>query len=227
MKRIHVAGVCIAVVLACGGVATAQASAKQFVWKVNGATLGAGARAFVARALGAQVLTTTFLGVKYEVSCAGVRAIKGEIIGGRPGTSAETFEYSKCTVTKPAGCKIPGEKITTKPLKDEIVEGVGASGGKLLLLFAPAVGEVFAEPRLEGGFLCLALTIEGSVLAEVIPMEREEPVLKLKFEPAEGTSYKNAKGEVKVAGLTVKGGAAHLLGEVDIELNPVEKFGVF
>ncbi|HYM44854.1 MAG TPA: hypothetical protein VES65_01665 [Solirubrobacteraceae bacterium] len=225
MKRL---GLCLATVLALSGIAVAQASAMEFIWKVNGAKLEAGKeKELTSKAKGAQTLKATVLGVKVEIKCTEVSTAGAKIVGGTPGTSTETVEYKKCIVVKPAECKIKGETISTKPLVDEIVEGVGASAGKGLILFKPKEGEIFAEPKLEGGFFCLSLAVKGSVLAEANPQKEEVETGVLKFEPAESKKYKNSKNEEKSAGLTISGNASTVTGEVETKLNPVEKFGVF
>ncbi|HEV3320083.1 MAG TPA: hypothetical protein VG053_10235 [Solirubrobacteraceae bacterium] len=228
MKHAKVLGLCLAALFAMSGLVAAQASAIEFAWHVNGSKLETGQeKTLTSKAKSAQVLKTTVIGVKVEIKCTEVSTAGAKIIGGVPGTSTETVEYKSCTVAKPSGCTIKGGTITTKPLKDEIVEGVGTSAGKALVLFAPVAGKVFAEPKLEGGFLCLSLAVEGSVLAEAIPQKEEVEAGVLKFEPANGKEAKNSKGETTKDGLTVSGGAATVTGEVETKLSPVEKFGVF
>ncbi|HKT83628.1 MAG TPA: hypothetical protein VJQ84_07305 [Solirubrobacterales bacterium] len=59
--------------------------------------------------------------------------------------AAKALTYESCTVSKPAGCEIPGKKVVTKELQAVIEEsktlGVGAK-------FTPS-GETFAEITLE------------------------------------------------------------------------------
>ena len=228
MKRTKVLGLCLVAVFAMSGLVVAQASAIEFVWKVNGSKLETGKeKTLTSKAKTAQVLKASLAGVAVEISCTTVSTTGAKIIGGLPGTSTETVEYKGCTVAKPAGCKVKGEAITTNPLKDEIVEGVGASAGKALLLFAPVSGTTFAEPKLEGGFLCLSVAVKGSVLAEAVPQKEEVETGVLKFEPANGKESKGSKGEARKDGLTVGGNAATVTGEVETKLSPVEKFGVF
>lgn len=226
-RRLRILLVSLLAVFAFSAVAVAQASAIEFVWKAGGKTLESGEKELSSKAKTSQVLKTSVAGVKVEITCKEVATPGGKIIGGKPGTSSETVEYKGCTVQKPSGCKIKEEKITTKPLKDEIVEGVGASAGKVLILFTPKEGETFAEPKLEGGFLCFSLAVKGSVLAEGNPQKEEATTDTLKFEPAEGKKYKSSKGEEKSAGLTVSGNAATNSGEVETKLVSGEKFGAF
>jgi DsbC/DsbD-like thiol-disulfide interchange protein len=228
MKRTKVLGLCLVAVFAMSGLVAAQASAMEFAWHVNGSKLEAGKeKALTSKAKGAQVLKTAVIGIKVEISCAEASTAGAKIIGGIPGTSTETVEYKGCTVAKPSGCKVKGGTITTNPLKDEIVEGVGTSAGKALVLFAPVTGKVFAEPKLEGGFTCLSLAVEGSVLAEANPQLQEVTTGVLKFEPANGKESKNSKGVTNKDGLTVSGNAATVTGEVETTLSPAETFGVF
>jgi hypothetical protein len=227
-RTIKMLGACVLAALALSAVAAAQASAIEFIYKVNGAKLEAGKeKELVSKAKGNQVLKTTVLGVATEITCTGVSTAGAKIIGGKPGTSTETVKYSGCTVNKPSGCKVKEGTITTNPLKNEVVEGVGASAGKALVLFKPVSGETFAEPKLEGGFLCPSLAVKGSVLAEPLPQKSEVAVGALKFEPAESKKFKNSKGEELAAGLKVGSSAATVTGEDETELSTKEKFGIF
>lgn len=228
VRSTKVVVLCVVALFALSGIGVAQASAIEFVWKVNGKTLGSKEeKELTTKAKTTQVLKTSVLGVAVEIKCTEVKTAGAKIIGGTPGTSSETVEYTGCTVAKPSGCKIKGEAITTKALKDEIVEGVGASKGKALILFTPKEGETFAEPKLEGGLLCLSVAVKGSVLAEPLPQKEEATTGVLKFEPAEGKKYINSKKEEKAAGLKVGSSTATDSGEVEIKLKPEEKFGVF
>jgi hypothetical protein len=216
-----------AAALAMTAVAAAQASAIEFVYRVNGAKLEAGKeRELVSKAATSQVLKASPLGISTEITCTTVETSGAKIKGGKPGTSTETVHYSGCTVQKPSSCKVAEGKITTNPLIDEIVEGVGASAGKAEVLLKPASGETFAEPKLEG-FLCPSLAVDGSILAEALPQKEEVVAGSLKFEPAEKGKYKNSKGEELSAGLKVAGKAATTTGTVTTELSTKEKFGIF
>jgi hypothetical protein len=227
MQRTKVLGLCLVALFAMSGLVAAQASAIEFLWHVNGSKLTSGEKSLTSKALGAQVLKTTVFGTKVEIKCTEASTAGAKIIGGLPGTSTETVEYKSCTVAKPSGCTIKNGTITTNPLKDEIVEGLGTSAGKALVLFSPVTGKVFAEPKLEGGFLCFSLAVEGSVLAEAIPQKEEAETGVLKFEPANGKESKGSGGEARKDGLVVSGNAATVTGEVLTKLNPVEKFGIF
>lgn len=229
INRTKVLGLCLVALFAMSGFAAAQASAIEFAWHVNGSKLEAGQeKELTTKAKTNQVLKGEVLFVKVEITCKEVKAAAGaKIIGGVPGTSSETVEYSGCTVQSPSGCTIKGGTITTKPLKDEIVEGVGSSAGKALLLLTPKEGTTFAEPKLEGGFFCQTVAVKGSVLAEANPQGTEVTTGVLKFEPANGKEYKNSKKETKKAGLTAGGNPSTVSGEVEAELKPSEKFGAF
>ncbi len=227
-RRVKVLSYCLVGVFALSGVAAAQASAIEFIWKVKGAKLEEKAeKELVSKAKTTQIFKTKVLGQEGEVQCTGVKTAGAKIIGGTPGTSSETVEYSGCTAPKPSGCKVKGGTVTTKALKDEIVEGVGGSKEKALILFTPKEGETFAEVKEEGGLLCLTVTVKGSVLAEAIPQKEEAKVGVLKFEPAESKKYKNFKKEEKSAGLKVGSEASTTTGEVETSLASEEVFGVF
>jgi hypothetical protein len=224
MRHVKLVGLCLAAVFALSGLAAAQASAVEFAWHVNGSTFGSGSETELqSSAKTNQVLKATVLGVAVEITCTKVATPGAEIIGGIPGTSSETVHYTGCTVQKPSGCKIKEEKITTNPLTDEIVEGVGASAGKPLILFKPTTGTVFAEPKLSG-FFCLSVKVEGSLLAEPIPDEEEGTSGALKFEPAESRHYKTSAGSEGSAGLNNSG---TVKGEVEVSLVSGASFGVF
>jgi hypothetical protein len=225
MRHVKLVGLCLAAVFALSGLAAGQALAQpEFAWHVGGNVFGSGSETELqSSAKTNQVLKATVLGIKVEITCTTVATPGAEIIGGVPGTSSETVHYTHCTVQKPSGCKIKEEKITTNPLTDEIVEGVGASAGKPLILFRPTSGNVFAEPKLSG-FFCLSVPVEGTVLAEPIPDEEEGTSGALKFEPAESKHYKNSAGEEKSAGLSNSGTVS---GEVEVSLVSGESFGVF
>jgi len=225
-RSLKMIGALAAVALASSAVAAAQASAIEFVYKVNGKALE-GEKELVSKASTNQVLKTTVLGVASEITCTTVETPGAKIKGGKPGTSTETVHYSGCTVQKPSGCKVKEGKITTNPLVDEIVEGVGASAGKAEVLFHPESGETFAEPKLEGGLQCPSLAVKGSILAEAVPQKEEAVAGSLKFEAAEKDKYKNSKGEEKSAGLKVGSSAATTTGTVQTELSTKEKFGIF
>ena len=228
MRHTRAVGILAAALLVVSGVAAAQASAIEFLWKVNGKTLETGQeKTLTSKAKGSQILKASVIGVKSEITCTEVSTSGAKIKGGKPGTSTETVEYKGCTVQKPSGCKVAGGAITTKPLTDELVEGLGSSAGKVLILFKPASGETFAEPKLEGGLLCLSIAVDGSVLAEANPQKSEAETGTLKFEPANGKEYKSSAGETKSAGLTVAGSASTVSGEIETKLSPAEKFGAF
>jgi hypothetical protein len=226
MRQTRVVGILAAALLVVSGLAAAQASAIEFVWKVNGSTLEAGKeKTLLSKAKGSQILKGSAFGIAVEITCTEV-VTTGAIIGGVPGTSTETVEYKSCTVQKPAKCKVSGGAIKTNLLKDEIVEGLGASKEKALILFSPKEGTKFAEPKLEGGLLCQSIPVEGTVLAEANPQKSEVENGVLVFEAA-SKEYKNSKGESKTAGLTLAGTASTVKGEVETMLSSGEKFGAF
>jgi hypothetical protein len=221
MRHVKLVGLCLAAVFALSGLAAAQASAAtEFEWHVSGSPLAAGSEeALASSAKTNQVLHATVLGVAVEITCTKVATPGAKIIGGFPGTSSETVEYTGCTVQKPSGCKIKEEKIVTKPLTDEIVEG---NSGEPMILFRPTEGTVFAEPKLSG-FFCLSVKVEGSILAEPIPDRTEATSGVLKFEPASKkyTNSAGVKGEAKL------NNSGTVTGEVNVSLVSGNEFGVF
>lgn len=224
MRRAKMVGLCVVVACALSGVAAAEASPIEFAWKVGGEMLASGAsREVTSNAKSAQVLKTT--GV--EITCREVATPGARIAGGVAGTSSETVEFQRCAVQEPSGCRVKEEKITSRPLKDEIVEGVGSSAGRVLVVFMPAEGETFAEPKLSGGLLCISVAVKGSLLAEPSPQKQEATTVTLKFEPAEAKRYRNSKEEERPAGLTVGEDAVTVAGEDETALAGGEAFGAF
>jgi hypothetical protein len=172
--------------LTVAGVAASSASAIEApYYKVAKARLGAGeTKEVLVEGQGNQVLTNATS--KITITCTGLKAKLGATINGsaagEPGTSAGSLEYTNCT-TEGNGekCQLEGKAFTTDPLKDELAYAVKQEpllkGNKIVDLFTPASGAVFANLRFKaeaGGKCTFAETaVEGSVLAEIQNSKKE------------------------------------------------------
>jgi hypothetical protein len=235
MSKAKTALLTLATALLMSAVAAAGAQAIEFKWHVGGKSLekATETRELETKAKKAKkafVLKGEVLEAKVEIECTEVALAAGaKIIGGTPGTDEETVEFKGCKFTKPVECEVENKTITTNKLKSEIVEGVGASKGKVLTLFTPPEGKPFVEIKIVGEKCAIKgkQPVQGSVLAEDKPQKEEAVVGTVKFEPEEPKKYKNSKGEEKAAGLTFAKNTATLSGEQEVELKGKEKFGAF
>jgi hypothetical protein len=230
--------------LVVGVTASAASAATLYEWKVGGAAVASGAKKeFTAKGKGSISLKWTVGGASLElVSGKSKVASGGRLIGGKPGTSEEVLELEAVKGVKVLeGCEAEeikaghfGERgrITTVPLKSEIVEGAsGAAGnGTVELLSAPLTGTTVAQFEVVGscGFSGNEFTVSGSVLAETTPQKAEAKVGANVFEP-KTKEYKVAPGTgaTKNAGLAAGGSRATLTGELETELVSKEAFGAY
>jgi hypothetical protein len=202
-----------------------------FAWSVGGTSLGSGSTKEIAfKDAKTFKITGELSGGKVEITSSKVSAAKGAaIFGGSPGTSEETLTFEDVTVTKPEGCAVAGEKITTKLLKDEVVgsgEPTGAEGETIDMIFSPKSGTALAEFELENEKCAIKgkAALSGSVLAETTAQEHEVEHFKLIFE-APNKTYKNAAEEGLTAGLKLGGVTATLTGEAELELPSKQQVG--
>jgi hypothetical protein len=175
-----------------------------FAWKVGNATLGAGGESSLTEiknegniSFGGRVS-----GAPYTVACTELKANATtpvpKILGGIPGRGKEKLELEHCTVSSPAGCEVTGGKIVTSELNDEIVEGMGRSFPKILLLF----DGVF--PITIGPITCsVAGTHDatGSLLAEAELPKMEAENQQFRFEPVMGRNARSVAHDDTQAGL--------------------------
>jgi hypothetical protein len=128
-------------------------------------------------------------GAKFESICSGASYEEG-YIEGFVGFGAKTIKFEACSVTKPASCKIEGEKFQTTELVGNIKK---ASGSNVEFELKPKTGTKFAVFNLEG--VC-AGTVElgGTARGEVT-------------NPKEITKEKSFLFQTKEGGLTIVGGS--------------------
>jgi hypothetical protein len=248
LVRILVAALSATAVL---GIAASAASAVEApYYKVAKARLGAAeAKEVLVEGQGNQVLTNATS--KITITCTTLKAKAGATINGsaagEPGTSAGSLEYSGCTtVGNGEKCELEGKKVTTNALKDELAYAVKqeplVKGNKIVDLFTPAAGAVFAKLQFKaeaGGKCTFAETaVEGSVLVEtqnskketvaVEEHEAEEEFGFIKAIAGEACKVKASKfSECKKASLKAFGTAATYEGTSKIKLATGQAFGVF
>lgn len=240
MTRIKLVGLCLVAVFAFGAVAVAQASAAEYIYKVEGKKLEAGeTKEIVSRAKTEFTLTgeETILGskVKAVTKCKKLKlnaAEKPVIEGGTPGKSSkEKIEFEECTATI-AGSKCEKVVIESASTNNEIVTVVlpSSKAGKLAILFTPASGEVFTTTKLTkcGIFGSHEAKVTGSVAALVSPEATEQVAGTLIYnEKEEITKVKKSNGKEQEVGLKFAGNPAKINGEAEVELVSKQKWGVF
>jgi hypothetical protein len=214
--------------------AASAGAAISFIWKVNKVALKDGSKVNLKyiNAIG----KVTFEDPRFTVVCNGLEAKNPSISEDKRGLHEETLEFKECNVTSPVkGCKVKGEVINPGLSGGEIVEGVGASNGKVLLAFdpnrpflaftiekvgaeacAPTAGMASKDFKYDGGLLVQALNASEEVIAQ-----------KFKFDFAEAHNFTRYVG--KKASVFLKEGCniLQLKGEVVTELETSEVFGPF
>jgi hypothetical protein len=183
---------------------------------------------------GSGTIKGTFGGVTTTISCPTIKSVNPIIEGGEPTkTSAESIEYSGCSVIKPTKCAIVGGAkkegvAATGSITLELVENT--SNTKVEELIAPTTGKTYLEFMYtnKGSETCslngATAKLTGSTLASVAPevddeadefgvTTKAEDTTKGTFtlEPASKT-YVNSQGTEKEARLEVAGELFHLEG---------------
>jgi hypothetical protein len=231
------------------GVMASAASATQGpYYKVAGSKLekNTETRTVLVKGEGNQILTNPT--TKIKITCTALNEVKGAlIIGGLPGTSSGQLVYSSCTVAENgAKCQLASggkitKEVTTESLKDELAFGSKstAKGTKLVDLFKPTTGSVFAKLEFvaEAGGECKnkSTSVEGAVVVEILNSKKEAVnVGEREAEEAFGFIKVVAGGEAcTAAGVCTKGSlkafgtASTLEGVAKAELDGKENFGVF
>lgn len=226
----------VAVIAAMTTFVSAASAVISFQYNVNGSKLAAGSsKEFISRRDGTAVLTGTIAGTKAELlSTKGKVASGAKIFGGVPGTSEEVLELESVVVDKPAKCAVAGERITTSPVKGEIVEGAssGKGDGEVDVLITPRTGTTFTTVEFvnKGTEECILKgqkpAVTGSKLGLALP-QRAETVRGAGDEEASTKEYKNSAGAFRTVGLTFAGEPATVTGLVLVELVSGEKAGLF
>jgi hypothetical protein len=228
--------VCVTVGIGCLAIPRTAGAAINFTWMLKKAVLEE-AKQFPLKYIRANG-KVTFTESRYKVTC---NKLEGKAAGieefGR-GTHEEKLEFKECKVTEPAaGCKVTNEAITTDTLKGEIVEGVGASAGRVLLSFSGpgnGVGERVLTISIEknGAETCAlgAMTLYayfGTLLAEALNPAEEVVIQKFKLEAKEPHNYIIFNSKAYGAGLKSNCDSLQIAGELLTELESGEAFGPF
>jgi len=170
-------------VFALSAVAAAAAQAEIMEapsWSVEGHRLGANETHYITSKMYNE-FTLTAAG--NTISCTALSLQEGVILGselGLPGKNDELIQFTGCTTSQTGigkGCEIPEGKISTLPIKSELVE-VGKS---LVIEFFPNTGTKFATIALKAkaGETCAktAIQVEGQVAGEVRADPNKPPEL--------------------------------------------------
>lgn len=250
MKRIQIIGLAIVAMLAFSVVAAAAAQAAEGpFYKVETKRLEKGSAEEVeGSAEGAQELETPDVGVK--ITCETLEVKSGGKIEGstgkNPGKSKETLVYKKCKVTGDgSSCKVK-EPIETNPLVNTLGYEKENREGKLLILFSPESGSVFATIHFEGTCTFGSSTevkLKGKssgVICELLNGKKENIEVGKHEEEAEAgfikcpstaltTIYVEKEGaiEKKTGGLEVFGFESKYVGTSKVKLKSKKKWGVF
>ncbi len=227
---------CVVVALAIGA-DVPSTLAISFQYHVNGSALPSGSSKEYDVNTDGHVteLLMTVSGTKSELLSNKIKVVSGaKIFGGVPGTNEETVEFESVIVDKPAKCAVENEKVTTAPLKSEIVEGASSKtgNGEVDILFTPKTGTVFATINFvnKGTEECIFKgqkpAFTGSILGLSLPQAAEATNNDLDYE-ANTKEYKNSAGAFNTVGLKFEGEPATLTGLTLRLLVSKEKFGAF
>ncbi len=227
-------------------VSAAQAATEGPFYKVSGARLGSGSTKVLKASAKENYLITNAFGI--TITCTTTAVASGAKIVGSAGanssTSEETMVFSGCTLSGGGTkCEIENHKITTSALKGTLGYATATRTGRLVELFKPVSGSVFAPINLvaETGGECtfLNLTLKGSVIAqlsgggspiEVGVNEGQGTARELVF-PASHVKelWTESAGVLTktTAGLTFEGVAASINGTFKLELESAPEWGFF
>lgn len=238
------------VIALCGVAASAASAIEAPFYKVGGARLNGGETKEVGiKASGNYVIKIPFVGIAF--TCTGLSIqLGGTLNGSMTGVSggiSVTITKTGCTVTGNGNkCNVTGGKITSNPLKGELVLGAETpvKGTKLLTLLKPATGTVISEIKFEAeaGGKCTvsSTTLEGSIdyenlnsKKEAVAQEEHEAEEEFGFLRALPNSTKECKikegklDKCTTSSLKAFGGAATAEGTYEEFLTSKQKFGVF
>jgi hypothetical protein len=234
MRDIKLLNLCLTVVLAICAIAATQASATEYIYKVEGTTLGAGQTKEITANAGTEFTFTSKGAFEIEaiVKCRELKlspAEKSIIVGGTPGTSSIKIEYEICTATV-GGTRCEKVTFTYVPLEDQIVTAASNLIGKIVDWFKPKTGKVMMTSKLTkcGIFGSQEVTIEGTTAALVSPEKSEQVANALIWSAAEEiTEIEKSNGTREKVGLKANSKLATFDGKMEIELVSKEKWGVF
>ncbi len=234
MRDIKLLNLCLTVVLAICAIAAAEASAAEYIYKVNGSKLEAGqTKEITAKAKTEFTFKSKgVFEVEAIIKCRELKlepAGKSVIIGGTPGESGVKIEYMACTATV-GGTKCEKVTFIYVPLEDQIVTAVSNLVGKIVDWFKPKTGNIVATGKLTkcGIFGSQEITIEGTTAALVSPEKTEQVANTLIWSISEEiTKVKKSNGEEPTVGLRAAGKPATINGEMEVDLVSKEVWGVF
>lgn len=233
-KRVLIAGP-IAALCALGSIAAGSALGAEYVYRVSKAVLGVGQTQKVTlKAKTNQTLSSTILGIKFEVVCKKVKLNAAEepvIKGGAPGTLAkDKFEFAECEAT-----------LGAERCKEATVEGSNLVGEIVTVVRPEAkAGELatkLSSAGTEGSFVTVKVAGCGSFSAKFtgsaavldIPEKAEQPVgtLAAKSGGEEITAVQKSNGTQEAVGLKCLGVKATFAGESELALVSNASWGVF
>jgi hypothetical protein len=239
-NRLRVSLLSLLAVFAVSALASASAYAvksDEYVWKVNGATLGAGLTEKAKTAGGPFILEGKIATVAVEIECKKQGEVEeGNIKGGNPGTDEATVTFTECKILNQALCKVAvaNTKVKTelveiiKVLKEDAVPPTEeAVDGHVGELFRPE-GTKFTTITITGCALNGTFEVTGTVAAK-LPGENTEKLKQvIEFRDSEPiTEVENtADGKTKV-GLKFGGEPAELVGNSEGGLATGLVFGPF
>jgi hypothetical protein len=233
MKRMKLVGLALLAVLAIGGSATASASASGcYCWKVSGSKLESGKNeAIKAEATRSYVVTGKALGfIEIALTCDKARA-SGELIGGQPGKTEATIQYSGCKSN--SGLCTPEEPIETRVKSEIVLLTVGGD---------PFWGDLFSAKEASGIFTTITCTgglkaeFTGDVVGfllnegkEKVEVGKESLGKKgyLDFAGAASTKSDKFSGTETTDELLWEGTTATLEGTSEITLTSGKAYGVY
>jgi hypothetical protein len=213
--------------LIASGVATSTASAAGPYWHVGGTRLGQGAiKQVKLQSKGIVIFKGQAFGITAEVTCR-TSISEGATIEGRgnfQGQDKGRFIFRQCTTVSNAGCKAL-EPITTNQLKSYLAYNPNSRQQKFVDVLEPQqgtrVGEIqFKECILE------AASLDGSIAAEILPIEKENQENLLNF-PEQPITEVVHEQQAKRIGLRFAGEPMVFAGAYGARLVTNERWGVF
>jgi hypothetical protein len=188
----------VAVFVMSAVVATSAEAAEGPFYKASGARLKAGESSELKASVSKAYVMTWGT---FKFACTAQKLAAGAKIIGSSGASAgtgeETIVFEGCTVEgNGSGCELENKKITTTAIGSELAYGAKERAGKVLSLFKPVSGSVFATLKFVGTCAINTMVLEGSVTAEAWSGAKAVEVGK---EPAEAVA-----NEVKFPETSIK-----------------------
>jgi hypothetical protein len=232
-KRVFILGL-VAIPFAFGSIAAGSALGAEYIYKVNKTPLGAGQDEEVAlKAKTNQTMSSTVLGIKFEVVCKNAKLAAAEepiIKGGIPGTSArDKFEFSECQANVGSdkckevtieGSHLAGEIVT-------ILQPTSKAGELATKFGSSGTGNSFAKVKIN--CYSLEVTFTGTIALLDTPEKTEQPIgsLVAKTGAEEITEVRKSNGSTEKVGLNCNGARATFEGESELSLVSKDNWGVF